>query len=361
MSENLCCVGGVFDTQGGRPSGYFAKLSGALAGLLPAAARCQVVNGGSWDSVASLQAEVASQFDWVLWAADVPNSHPKLVNKLKEANPTLMLVITKNNRENKYTRAMLTARALQAKANLLVEFQRDAEGRVLASVIDPLGNCFIERTPDVGELARVLVSRLSFLARMTRVGSRSVGECPVFAPETAEQAFFFALVRQYAQRFHALIHIDDNGRMLGNLSFRCENGFPSLRHEAGILVSRRNVDKRDIGLASMVPVKVHTEGVVEYLGDQKPSVDTPIQRCLYARWPAARYMLHAHVYIDGAQFTETVVPCGALEEADEIFQVMPDYDGQRVAYINLRGHGSLAVASRVAMLGDIPYIERPLV
>ena len=356
--KNILCVGGVFDDNGGRPSSYFRKLVNGLCDEIPQA-NIVSFNGGFF---AELENHVGfvREFDSVVWAADVPNEKPKLARILKQKNPKIMLVITKSNKEGKYTRQHLAARALQSKANLLIEFKEDFDYRVTASVIDPLGNCFVEDTPYVSVLAVVLHNRLRLLESMTRVESVRVGEIvnPLIA--RSEHAEFFEIVRDYANQFHKLIHADDNGRMLGNLSFRCEGGFPSMRSGDLLMVSRRDVDKRSIGMDSMVPVDLRVHDKINYYGDNKPSVDTPIQRLLYQQWPLANYMLHAHVYIEGAPYTEIPLPCGALQEAGEVLLVMPEYDGKALACVNLVGHGSLAVARDVSMLKNIPYIPRPL-
>ena len=361
---NILLVGGTFNYDGGRLSGYFAKLSKAIAESFPDA-HAIVSNGGNLETLARYADDV-KYCDLVIWGADVPNGAPKLVNNLKKTNPNMMLVITKNNISGNYTRKLLAARALDAKANLLIEFKRDDYGNVLGSIIDPLGNCFIENEVHPNTVSLILTSRLKLLASMTRVGSIQVGDIDADMTATTEVEKFLALTRRYAKTFHELIHADDNGRMLGNISFRCESGFPTYRDEDFILVSKRNIDKRDIGMSAMVPVKLNevshdaSTKSVEYLGHAKPSVDTPIQRGLYKAWPNANFMLHAHVYIEGAPFTENMIPCGALQEIDEILKVLPDYSGDYVACINLIGHGSIAIAKNASMLENIPYIARAL-
>jgi hypothetical protein len=106
-----------------------------------------------------------------------------------------------------------------------------------------------------------------------------------------------------------------------------------------------------------VPVSAASEDVVEYLGDAKPSVDTPIQVRLYNYYHNVRYMLHAHVYIDGAPETHSIVPCGAIEEFDEVVALFPDRNSTDFS-VNLKGHGSLVLASSVDKMEDIPFMRR---
>ena len=71
------------------------------------------------------------------------------------------------------------------------------------------------------------------------------------------------------------------------------------------------------------------------------------------------YTLHSYnTNIDGAPFTKNPIPCGAIEEYNEILNVYPEENTKDVT-INLKGHGSLVMASNLEMFKDIPYISRP--
>ena len=145
--------------------------------------------------------------------------------------------------------------------------------------------------------------------------------------------------------------------MLGNASFRCCKGFPSIRHKDGIVfVSRRNIDKRYVEAGSFVATHLSSGGEVEYWGDIKPSVDTPIQLRLYEALPWVKYMLHSHTYIEDAPYTSEPVPCGAVEEVKEILDVVEKKD---VFAVNILGHGSIILAREISDMREIPWIPRP--
>jgi hypothetical protein len=55
--------------------------------------------------------------------------------------------------------------------------------------------------------------------------------------------------------------------------------------------------------------------------------------------------------------TNSVLPCGAIEEAQEIIDVFPDPNIPSFR-INLLGHGSLVAASNVDQMRDMPYMSR---
>lgn len=124
------------------------------------------------------------------------------------------------------------------------------------------------------------------------------------------------------------------------------------------MVSQRDVDKRYIGPDAFVAVSTASREV-QYHGVRKPSVDTPIQLALYAYYPRVRYMLHSHTYIEGAPMTAEPVPCGAIEEAAEVTALVPSHDACDFA-VNLRGHGSIVLASNLDTLRSQPWVPRPV-
>jgi hypothetical protein len=344
-------VVGTFNDAGGKPSSYGDALIGHL--LANGQFRSyKAFNGGKFDDLANID---FTEFDTIFWFADVPNNKPKLVREIKKINPTCMLITSKRNDGHKYACLDLIARALQTKSNLLVEFVKQNAG-INANLLDPLGNCFIWSARDPKPLALAILGRLNQLRKFTRKPSVQIGEAspiPSLNEEITEE--FMALVGLYAAKFHKLIHASTS-RFLGNASFRCESGFPSFRSNERIYVTRRNIDKRSIGINGFVAIE-DTPKCVGYYGKDKPSVDTPIQLALYKAFPRINFMIHSHTYIQGAPTTKKIIPCGALEEAEEIIWTVPDGDCNWF-FVNLLGHGSLCAAEQCRMLGNVRYYAR---
>jgi hypothetical protein len=71
------------------------------------------------------------------------------------------------------------------------------------------------------------------------------------------------------------------------------------------------------------------------------------------------YILHGHVYLDGEKVTNSPIPCGALEEVDEIFHAMPSFNC-RSFLLNLRGHGFIACVDKIEGLRGLKFIARPM-
>lgn len=345
MSINrVLIVAGNFDDLGGSPSGYAAKVFDDT--MFP---DTTIMNGGSWQDLEDAMRDI-DVYDAVLWFPNIDNSKPKLVRQIKQQNRRCMLVTSKNNTGDRYSSLEIISRALDTKSNLLVEFKKN-DGLVYAKVWDALGNVFFNSSDPVG-LKECLASRINVLSSYTRIGSKKVGDALAIPNEER----FFEIARGYASRFHELIHAVNSERFVGNLSFRCENGFASFRHDNVIYISRRNIDKRDIGVDGFVAVSLKDLDQVHFYGNNKPSVDAPIQSRLYDYFPNINYMIHSHAYIEHRPFTNKVVPCGAIEEVDEITSIVSEesYFFAR----NLLGHGSIVGSNHVCQLNDIRYIAR---
>lgn len=372
----ILLVGGRFDDEGGRPSGYIDKLYDAFEALSVETVQC--FNGGAYAALSAVIQGVAPlNYDAVIWFADVPNGMEKLAHKIKQTDPKCILVTSKRNNfvdgsdVREYPFQAVIAHALRLKSNLLVQFHRGApyadmafeKGKkaVFAHIYDPLGNIYApcetaanDPISDPQQLARLLLARIRDLRKFTRLRSVRVGP----AVEIPNQEEFFKLAKEYGAQFHKLLNPQQTDRFLGNASFRCDKGFPSFREGNLIFVSRRNVDKRYIGPEAFVAVNADCLDRVEYYGDHKPSVDTPIQLRLYKYFKNINYMLHGHVYIRGGQEVEAPcpIPCGAIEEVDHITRYARDYNSLAV---NLLHHGCLLMGAKLGNMTPVEFEQRP--
>ena len=247
-------------------------------------------------------------------------------------------------------------------------------------LFDPLGNVWYEGT-DIKNCSEELLDRLNFIKSLTRESTVSseenIGVLAWFFNMFKEEIYkstdnptipikkeFFNIVRDYATKFvEAAFQTKDVKRFLGNASFRCPKGFPSFRDGKYIFVSKRNVNKEFIGIEEFVPVYLEN-GKIYYCGENKPSVDTPIQVRMYEKLPNINYMIHSHCYIDGAPYTEKALPCGAIEEVDEIAKLLEIYydnDYYRDFYLmNLIGHGSIMMSKNPEQLKNVAMFGRQL-
>lgn len=312
-------------------------------------------NGGLYEELEGIL-ESAKEHDIVFWMPNVPNDLPK-VRDVKAINPKAMLVTSKRNDGEKYAFGDLVQKALASKANLCFEFSKEADGFFNIRVFDPLG-CVWADTQDVSVAVKMAMERLDYLSSVTRQGTVQK-PCPEgILGLVADEQPFVDIVRHYASEFVKYMPAVKTERFVGNASFRCSNGMPSFRKDGQIFVSRRNIDKQGIGLDGFVPVWME-DGTLCYAGDHKPSVDTPVQLRLYDSLPNVQYILHSHCYIEDALYTSKAVPCGAIEEVDEVLRTLPHTDGS-LYKINLKGHGSLVMSADLDGFEDIKYIARPI-
>lgn len=374
---NVLFIGGTFDNKGGKPSNLILSMYKELCKEKDF--NITFMNGGT---VAVLHEQVlplVEHYQVVLWFANVPNDEDKFRN-VKAINPKCILITSKRNDNGKYTFAELISRALAIKANLTLEFSKQ-EDKFNMMLFDPLGNVFYNGL-DIAKLCNNLAHRTKQLINFTRVPTIQETELPT--PEVPEETEFFEFAHNCADIFHNLIRpVKGTERFLGNMSFRCQNGFPSFRGDNGIVyVSRRNVDKSNINANSFVPTYLDEYLQVKYFGDTKPSVDTPVQLRLYKLFSWANYMLHAHCYVDITGIPDTLqyntytpVPCGAIEEVDEIWNPFVRkgylweacYNKQpRLIAVNLCGHGCILIAKDVEIFKELQkhkdscFVQRPI-
>lgn len=368
MKDKILFVGGNWDLDGGRKSKIVDEFAKNMDNV-------DLYNGGNYEDLEKIL-ESSINYDTVIWWANVDNSLPKIRN-VKEVNYKTMLVSSKRNDNSKYSFQDLLQRSFALKSNLTIEFSK-VEDKFHMRLFDPLGNIWYEGE-DISECAKRMMDRLKFIKGITRESTTSSEENSgalawffnmfkqemyksdedVIVPIKKE---FLEIVKEYATKLaEATFNTSDVKRFLGNASFRCPKGFPSFRDGKYIFVSRRNVNKEFISIDEFVPVYLE-DNKIYYCGENKPSVDTPIQVRLYEKLPNINYMIHSHCYIKDAPYTNIALPCGAIEEIDEISSLINEYydgDYNRDFYvINLLGHGSIMMSNSPEKLRDIEMVGR---
>lgn len=343
-------VCGRFDEEGGGSSRLAIHM---MEGLHSAGWSPDCVNGGHVEALGTLLPyDAASKYELVLWIPDVPNRFGKHVGNVKRFAPYSTLVESKRN-SGQYSHAQLVDRMLAHRANFMLEIRHDEQFDLYeCRILDPLGNIHADWMDDFCEAGEKLGRAVSKVRGATRIRSRCADANREPVPD---ESLFFDLIRRSAARFRELVpSVENPSRFVGNASFRCtKGGFPSFRSGDKIFVSRRNIDKQEIGRDGFVGVKASVLPV-EYFGDHKPSVDTPPQLALYDAFPKINYIMHGHVYVEGAPSTGEHFVCGSMEEADAVKRMF----GPEVPsfVVNLKGHGFLAAACCVSELE--PLLDR---
>lgn len=319
-------VGGKFDYEG-----WYQQRSSKIIELLAKAIGANAVyNGGTHKDLCNMN---LSGYDLIIWAADVDNHIKKFYPK---KDPGAVLIVTKVLRENR-TQADALQRVFAMHGNAVITIDKEEELLFGFKLIDALNNSWGE-SRNIENLAEYITKFYEWSKGSQRIWSEQYVE-----PSLSE---LIEINNQVAD----ICEHSNVGRYFGNLSTRCMKMFPSLRqNQQMIWVSRRNVDKKRLTEKDMVLTWMEN-GIINYLGSNKPSIDTPIQIKLYKRFPSVNFMIHGHAHIAAAPTTKHYFPCGDLREVDEIVRLIEEDTRTNNGIINLKNHGFLIYAETIERL-----------
>jgi hypothetical protein len=342
MIKKVLVVGGTWDLDGGKESGFIKKFYVELGMYLD---NITYLNGGNFLYLQNVLNSVID-YDVVFWFANVDNSLPK-VRSVKKVNPYTTLVGSKRN-DGKYSFVDVLNKTLLERHNLSIEFTKDDNGFKML-LFDPLGTKWYEGY-SIPDLVEHLYKRLFFLSSTKREHTYHVDGIK----EIPSNEEYFKYVREAAEIFHQTIdHSDGVTKFMGNASFRGDGNL--------IYVSKRDVDKSKIDKDNFVASYLD-DGTLYYYGNVKPSKDTIVQSNLYNLFPNINYMIHSHCYLRDGSFTEMPVPCGSLNEIDEIRKVIErDFNGNYdlpLYRINYLGHGCLLLGNSIELLRSVSFYPR---
>lgn len=299
-------------------------------------------NGGHLTDFNAILAD-SHNYSVIVWMPHIDNSIDKMLPTIKKIAPKSLLISSKRVIEKSYDEFGVVSRLLKSRSNLGLMITKDEKYEF--TVLDPLANRWVNKQ-DIETAARVLFERVGKIKKYHRISSESVGPRQKIEIEPE----FLKVVKEYGERFDDLIKAIHPDRFLGNASTRCMHGFPAVRGEESYLISKRNVDKTIIDDKGFVEVKP-TEETVEYYGDNKPSVDSPVQIKLFNYYPEVNYIIHGHVYVKDTLITSRNIPCGYIEEFEEIRKWYPEKQSKNFA-INLKGHGCILLAADLDWLKE---------
>lgn len=344
----ILMVAGTWDEQGGKSSGLIKKMYDLLREYDDS--EINYFNGGDYNDLTNIIL-TAKQYDVIFWMANVPNTLPKVRN-IKAINPYALVIGSKRNYYKEYSFVEILNKSLEQRNNLTIEFSKSNENPNFKMMLfDPLGTAWYDGY-DLSEFVDILMQRLVFLLTTRRERTYSINE-NIEVPNNED---FFEYVREVAQIFHNTIeHADGVTRFLGNASFR---------GDGVIFASRRDVDKSLIDKENFVAAYLGDDDRVYYYGEKKPSKDTVVQTRLYKLMPNINFIVHSHCYAEGAPFTKMPVPCGALDEIDEVVNVIKNFYNNDFSLnyykINLIGHGCLIFGNSLDDMKNTNYITRHL-
>lgn len=357
----ILLVGGTFDSSDfGKPSKIVKEISEELKILSYFTWDVSLLNGGNISTLYDAFGCQICKHDVIIWMPNISNDvEDKMIDRIKQNNPTTILVQSKRVVEKEYSNEDIIKRLLRSHSALGIKVGLDLDSRYDFTLLDPLGNLYAQ-TNSVKSLASALFFRLKELTEFTRYKSIRLGNRKNFNVDED----FICCVKEVATKFTPLVSGASTERFLGNASTRveptrCSYGFPAERlTKDKIAVSKRNVNKEMLTKNQFVLVTSSTGVGVQYYGDDKPSVDAPIQIELFNYYNYVRFMIHGHVYIEGAPMTEHKIPCGALEEVADIIRLYPNSTSTNFS-VNLKGHGCIMLADNVNYFRQQKFVARP--
>lgn len=329
-------VGGTFDENGGKSSHLVDQLFQSLG------SEWECVNGGDVNFIKSFE---PTGIDVLVWMPNVSNDEAKIIDTLKQKNQRMILIQSKRVIEKEYNPSDVIGRLLKSHSLLGIMITKE-NNQYSFRLFDPLGNQWAD-TGDIKSIGTTINLRLKYLLGLSRINSKNVEMVEDYRvpPE------FLNIVKKYGNEFTKYVNAVNPNRLLGNASTRCAKGFPAIRLNKHILVTKRNVDKQTLAKDDFVLVQDSIDDVVKYKGEFKPSVDTPIQVKLFEHFSNVEYIIHGHAYVEDGIFTKNKIPCGYVEEYAEIKELIGDEYASNFN-INLRGHGCLILADNMQYLED---------
>lgn len=342
----MLLIGGTFDQDGGKPSYIIQEM---FEYIKQSPLNVKLYNGGKLSTLYNLLDSINDRF--LLWMPNVDNAESKILPEIKVRHPKLFLISSKRSIEKTYNEWEVICRLLKTHSNLGIMIEKG--GSYNFKLIDPLGNIFCN-TKNIETLCDSIIQRVLFLSSMRRIGSKKISEREDFVIKSE----FIKIIREYGKKFSEFVNAWNPNRLLGNASTRCCYGFPAEKNDNGtIYVSQRNINKELINSNDFVEVKFGKDNCVEYKGNSKPSVDTPVQLMLFEHFKNIKYMIHGHVYVKDAPFTNYKIPCGYIEEFKDIKDVINNKNVDQFS-VNLKGHGCLIACKNPSYFGTVELIGR---
>jgi len=323
MRTNLI-VGG--DITIGKPSGIINKIGALLPGPIT------IFNG-------VLPCGHSVDQDLVIWMPNIDNEVAKVYPKKKQGS---VLICSKVMREG-YTHIDSVSRIFKMGANAVIEIYFDDDGYCSFELRDALNNLWGERTADLLNL----VDYINELYTWTKGSIRKSLNHSLFLNPQLENTQEVEQFLKLNEELSLKVADHCGNRFFGNYSTRCTSLFPNIKARYDwYFFSGRNTSKQVITLKDLVGCTDES-----YVGNNKPSVDAPVQIEIYKQFPNLKYMIHGHAYIKDKIMTTHYYPCGDMREVDEVIQLLKR--GHRE--INLKNHGFLFVAGSLEEM--VEYAE----
>ena len=312
-------IGGNFGSDP-KPSSIVRNLGYSL--------NADVLNGGSYESLQDIAKKIP-EYDLVVWMPNIDNSYDD-VSFFKKTGS--IVIVSKAIRDDSRTRGDAVSRIFKYHGNAVIAIKY---GEMFEfTLIDALNNDWA-KSESIYDISKGIEKLYIWTKGAKREGT---------IRKTDNLDKLIQINKSVSSKV-----IKIQGRFFGNVSTRCGALFPSKRSNSGYFVSGRNTDKEQLKRSDMVECST-SKGRIMYLGERKPSVDTPVQVSIYEMLPKINYMIHGHNFVKGAPTTEDYFPCGDKREIPGIVDLIGNNTS---GVINLKNHGFLVYAQYLGELEDL--------
>jgi hypothetical protein len=334
-----------------------------------------VVNGGELYELEKIFKKL-NNYDIIVWMPQFENDMPERydIQNIKNNIPTKILIL--GIYETVSDEDMIEI-ALKAKANLVMAIGDITKVRV----IDPLGCMWYNG--EIFKATTTAIDRINYLQSITRQKTTSVKatqenlilkwyfdpfgqemkKSAIDAKVTPDQTFI-RIIHELSDKVRPLMpQIRTNANNPPQVG-RCSKTMPSYRIGKHIYASTRAIDGDYICDTDFVPAWQNKDGKVFYAGTKKPSIDTPIHIKLYSQLPNINYIVHLHCYANypgmSLPMVEKAIPCGAIENADEILKIINEFNlkNESKMAINIKGHGCFIMCQHSSDFNGIILTRR---
>ena len=324
----IIIVGGDFGTK--KESKIISKLSSYFNEPI-------VLNGGKMNDLPSLV-----DGDLTIWMPNIPNEEPKNYPIKSNGN---VLICSKVMRDG-YKKIDAVERIFRMHGNAVIAITKSEQYNF--EIIDALANTWYCGS-SIEELYLSIIKFYDFTKRAIRKNTIK-SDLKQVEIDSVNVGVFLDINRNLSN----YIQNSCGERFFGNVSTRCQKLFPSLRSNY-ILVSPRNIDKKSIQPTDMVQC-YKNDSTIYYIGDRKPSVDTPVQLEIYDNCPNVNYIIHGHAFIDNAPTTDEYYLCGDFREFYEVYGFIKN---NKFGFLNLKNHGFIIYSDTLDnlryIIGDLTF------
>jgi len=308
------------------------KKESKIAGIIASSLYADILNGGDISDIPK-----NLEHDLIVWIPNIQNYEDKQYPVKSQGS---VLICSKVMRQET-TKIEAISRIFKMQANAVICIY-NKEQEYAFELVDALGNTWYLGV-DIHSLCTRIIDLYNFIKSAVRINTRK-SDLTSKVIVSSKLSNFIGINRDLAKR----ITNSCGSRFFGNISTRCKSLFPSMRHDF-FLFSPRNSNKESIMPEDMVQCYNKFDSLF-YIGDNKPSIDAPIQMDIYRNKVKINYLIHGHAFIKGAVTTKNYYVCGDLREAKEVKSIIHD---NPFGFMNLRNHGFLIFSRKILELQNL--------